>query len=138
MGVKMKKDGVTYEELEELAAQIGFELKSDDDYLRLFREARKLGWWPELDQPRMNTKTWWTPPDEADIRYRPNPFPDSTPVGQKKESPAKLKKEASMVELETLARRIKELENDPRIKDQVVANKLEGLKNLDSWLDDIH
>ena len=87
---KMQKDGVTYEELEELAAQVNFPLNSDDDYLKLFRAARSLGWWPELDRPKMDTKHFWVPPGPDDIRYRPNPWfvPDSAPKKQRVKSAA--------------------------------------------------
>jgi len=135
---KMQKDGVTFEELEELAAQVHFELKSDDDYLKLFRTAKNLGWWPELDRPKMDTKHFWVPHGPEDIRYRPNPFPDpdiSRP--HKKKSAAAQQKEASAAELEKLARLIKALEVDPRAE-ALREPQLDGVKNLDSWLDDIH
>jgi len=52
MGVKMKQDGVYEDELRELAAQINFPINNDDDLIRLFHEAKKLGFWPDLDVPR--------------------------------------------------------------------------------------
>lgn len=135
---KMQKDGVTYEELEELAAQVNFPLNSDEDYLKLFRTARSLGWWPELDRPKMDTKHFWVPPGPDDIRYRPNPWfvPDSAPKKQRVKSAAMQQKEASAAELEKLSRLIKALEADPRAS-HLVEPKLKGVEELDKWLDDI-
>ena len=137
IGMKMQKDGVTFEELEELAAQVNFPLNSEEDYLKLFRTARSLGWWPELDRPKIDTKRFWVPPVD-DIRYRPNPWyvPDSAPKKQRVKSAAMQQKEASAAELERLSRLIKALEADPRAKD-LVELPLQGVKELDSWLDDI-
>ena len=135
---KMQKDGVTYEELEELAAQVNFPLNGDDDYLKLFRTARSLGWCPELDRPKMDTKRFWVPPGPDDIRYRPNPWfvPDSAPKKQRVKSAAMQQKEASAAELEKLSRLIKALEADPRAS-HLVEPKLKGVEELDKWLDDI-
>lgn len=136
--MKMQKDGVTFEELEELAAQVNFPLNSEDDYLKLFRTARSLGWWPELDRPKMDTKHFWAPPQSGDIRYRPNPWyiPDSAPKKPRTKSAIALAKEASAAELERLSRLIKALEADPRAEG-LVEQPLQGVKDLDSWLDDI-
>lgn len=135
---KMQKDGVTFEELEELAAQVNFPLNTDDDYLKLFRTARSLGWWPELDRPKMDTKHFWAPPPSGDMRYRPNPWyvPDTAPKKQRVKSAAMEQKEASAAELEKLSRLIKALEADPRAS-HLVEPKLKGVKELDKWLDDI-
>lgn len=136
--MRMKKDGVTFEELEELAAQINFPLNSDDDYIRLYREARKLGWWPELDRPKMDMKHFWAPPQTGDIRYRPNPWyvPESAPKKQRVKSAAMQQKEASAAELERLSRLIKALEADPRAE-ALKEPELDGIKDLDDWLDGI-
>ena len=57
MAVRMKQYGVYEDELRQLAASINFEIKSDDDLIRLFHEAKKLGFWPNLDIPRPNKDT---------------------------------------------------------------------------------
>lgn len=135
--MKMQKDGVTFEELEELAAQVNFPLNSDEDYIKLFHTAKSLGWWPELDRPKIDTKRFWVPPADS-IRYRPSPWdaPDLAPKKQRVKSTAMQQKEASAAELERLSRLIKALEADPRAKD-LVEQPLQGVKDLDSWLDDI-
>lgn len=61
MAVRMKQDGVYEDELRQLAASINFEIKSDDDLIRLFHEAKKLGFWPNLDIPRPNKKGFHVP-----------------------------------------------------------------------------
>lgn len=131
---KMQKDGVTFEELEELAAQVNFPLTCEADYLKLFRVARSQGWWPELDRPKMDTKHFWVPPPPEDCRYRPNPWfvPDTV----KKEKPRSAKQIAAD-ELEKITRLIKALEADPRAEG-LKEPQLQGVKDLDSWLDDIN
>ena len=134
---KMQKDGVTFEELEELAAQVHFPLTCDEDYLKLFKAAKSLGWWPELDRPKMDTKHWWAPP-EPDCKWRLNPWvpADTAPKKQRVKSAAREQKEASAAELEKLSRLIKALEADPRAS-HLVEPKLKGVEELDKWLDDI-
>lgn len=61
MAVRMKQDCVYEDELIALAASINFEIKSDDDLIRLFREAKKLGFWPNLDIPRPNKNGFHVP-----------------------------------------------------------------------------
>lgn len=52
---KMERDGIEEEELLAIAEKIGFKIESDDDLIRLFREADKLGFWPELHRPKLDT-----------------------------------------------------------------------------------
>lgn len=61
MAVRMKQDGVDEDELIALAQSINFEIKSDDDLIRLFHEAKKLGFWPNLDIPRPNKNGFHVP-----------------------------------------------------------------------------
>lgn len=42
--------------LDELAAQVNFKITCDEDYLTLFRVASDMGWWPELETPKTDTK----------------------------------------------------------------------------------
>ena len=136
--MRMMKDGVTFEELEELAAKVNFPLNSDDDYIKLFRTAKDLGFWPELDIPKVDWKHGRIPPGPDDIRYRPNPWyvPETAPKKPKKKSPAMQQKLDAQAELDRLARLIKALEADPRAE-QLKEPELEGIKNLDKWLEDI-
>ncbi len=63
----MKQDGVYEDELRELAAQINFPINNDDDLIRLFREAKKLGFWPDLDVPRA-TKSGFHIPRTGELK----------------------------------------------------------------------
>ena len=65
---KMKQDGVYEEELRALAAQINFPINTDDDLIRLFQEAKKLGFWPKLDIPRPDAKTGFFVPITGELR----------------------------------------------------------------------
>lgn len=138
MASRMKKDGVTFEELQELADKVGFTINSDEDRLKLYREARKLGWWPELDQPKMDKKTFWAPPGPDDIRYRPSSWSKHAqgPDGFTKAQMAAAR-DAKEAELQNILDKIAQLEADPRIKELEKQGTLEGLSNIDSWLDDI-
>lgn len=70
---KMMKDGVDFEELEELAAKVGFKLECDADYITLFQKARECGFWPELDIPKTDTKGIHIPPAAHERVYRLRP-----------------------------------------------------------------
>lgn len=61
MAVRMKQDGVYEDELRELAASINFPINSDDDLIRLYQEAKKLGFWPNLDIPKPNKNGFYVP-----------------------------------------------------------------------------
>ena len=138
MASRMKKDGVTFEELQELADQVGFTINSDEDRLELYREARKLGWWPELDQPKMDKKTFWAPPGPDDIRYRPSGWSkyDQGPDGLTK-AQMQAHRDAKEMELQQLLDKIAQLEKDPRVQQLEADGVLKGIKDIDSWLDEI-
>lgn len=138
MASRMKKDGVTFEELQELADQVGFTINSDEDRLKLYREARKLGWWPELDQPKMDKKTFWAPPGPDDIRYRPSGWSkhDQGPDGLTK-AQMQAHRDAKEMELQKLLDKIAQLEKDPRVQQLEADGVLEGIKDINSWLDEI-
>lgn len=108
--MRMQKDGVTFEELEELAAKVNFPLNSDEDYIKLFKVAKDLGFWPELDRPKLNTKNFWVPPTPDMMRYRPNPFPDPDHSASDKAKSGARKKDL-IAELEEIELRIAELES---------------------------
>lgn len=133
MAVRMKQDGVYEDELRQLAASINFEIKSDDDLIRLFREAKKLGFWPDLDIPRPN-KNGFHVPRTGELKplfiekrvkgsYLNEPWYDGT---------HKSKKNKPVDERLDLA---KELERLTKL-----ANALENPKSeeeLDDWLNNI-
>ena len=133
MAVKMKQDGVYEDELLKLAASINFEIKSDDDLIRLYREAKKLGFWPNLDIPRPNKNGFHVP---RTGELRPLTF-GKRAKGSRLDEPwddgtHKSKKNRPVDEWLDLA---KELERLTKL-----ANALENPKQeeeLDEWLNNI-
>ena len=124
---KMMKNYVSEEELLKLAKKVNFEVKDDGDLLKLFRTAKSLGWWPEMDLPKLNLKTFWAPKEDQWRIYRKNPFPDPT---LEKKYRKDYKKVALAEELEKLT---------------LLADALGGktsssgttMDDLDKWLDEI-
>lgn len=114
----MQKDGVSFEELEEIAAKINFPLNTDADYLKLYKVAREQGWWPELDKPRINPRRPWVPPRPEQLSYHPNPFPDPDPSAGDARKRDKQKKQLMVAELERLQLAIAKLEQELEEKKQ--------------------
>lgn len=107
---KMMKDGVDFEELEELAAKVGFKLTCDADYIKLFQEARKCGFWPELDIPKTDTKGIHIPPaaHERVYRLRPEEKLAINEVGSNKKELERKLKQSLQADISILDKEIEE------------------------------
>lgn len=128
--VRMKRDGVWEEELLEIAAQINFEVKNDDDLLRLFREAVKLGFWPDLNMPKYNPTGFNVPitgelrPLRAFGKMKNSSLYDIEPTNNPRKV-EKEQKERLVLELERLTKLANALDNKNKGED------------LDEWLKNI-
>lgn len=129
MAVRMKQDGVYEDELRQLAASINFEIKSDDDLIKIFREAKKLGFWPNLDIPRPN-KNGFHVPITGELRpLGPIRKVKGSRLNDPDPAPKKNKRVDKRLDL------AKELERLTKL-----ANALENPKSeeeLDEWLNNI-